>query len=170
MWDAKRILKELADDARRKEIFTAFWKSADDQTKALAIVSLSRALHFRDETIRKMPLEKKAELLASRAGAREFQEMMEAALMHYHTHEATEMMGAFLDLWTIPHQNGSIETDDYKPPVEGQVRDAVRQLEGYYDRKDIALYLASVGLLMGEAWRKATWPVVDEIVPTSSRA
>jgi hypothetical protein len=168
MWDAKRILKELADDAKRKQILTAFWKNADDQTKALAIISLARTLHFRDETIRKMPLDKKVELLGSRAGAREFQEMMEAALMLYHTHEANEMMGAFLDLWTIPHQNGSIESDDYKPPVEGQVRDAVRQLEGYYDKKDIALYLASVGLLMGEAWRTATWPVVDEMTGVKS--
>jgi len=167
MWDARRILKELADESKRKLILTDFWKFSDDQTKALAIVGLARSLHFRDETIRKMPLQKKAELLASRIGAREFEEMMEAALMLYHTHEANEMMGAFLDLWTIPHQNGSIESDDYKPPVEGQVRDAVRQLEGYYDKKDIALYLASVGLLMGEEWRKATWPVVDELVPSS---
>ena len=170
MWDAKRILKELADDDKRKQILSDFWKHSDDQTKALAIVGLARSLHFRDETIRKMPLQKKAELLSSRIGAHEFQEMMEAALMLYHTHEANEMMGAFLDLWTIPHQNGSIESEDYKPPVEGQVRDAVRQLEGFYDKKDIALYLASVGLLMGETWRKATWPVVDEMVATSSRA
>ena len=170
MWDAKRILKELADESKRKEILTAFWKHGDDQTKALAIVSLARALHFRDDTIRKMPPAKKAELLGSRVGAHEFDEIMQAALMHYHTHEKNEMMGAFLDLWTIPHENGSIETDDYKPPVEGQVRDAVRQLEGYYDKRDIALYLASVGLLMGDTWRSATWPVVDEMTTTSSRA
>ena len=167
MWDAKRILKELADDEMRREILTAFWKYGDDQTKALAIVGLARALKFRDETIRKMPLPKKAELLASRIGAHEFDEIMQAALMHYHTHAKNEMMGAFLDLWTIPHENGSIESDDYKPPVEGQVRDAVRQLESYYDRKDIALYLASVGLLMGDTWRSATWPVADEMAQTS---
>ena len=170
MWDSKRILKELADEEKRKTILADFWKFADDQTKALAIVGLARALHFRDETIRKMPLQKKAELLSSRIGAHEFEQVLEAALMHYHTHEAGEMMGAFLDLWTIPHQNGTIDTDDYKPPVEGQVRDAVRQLESYYDKRDIALYLASVGLLMGEEWRKATWPVADEIAGVKSTA
>jgi hypothetical protein len=164
MWDAKRILKELAGDEKRKQILTDFWKFGDDSSKALAIVSLARALHFRDETIRKMPLPKKAELLASRIGSHEFEEMLEAALMQYHTHEANEMMGAFLDLWNIPHKNGSIETDDYKPPVPGQVRDAVRQLESHFDRSDMVLYLASVGLLMGEPWRTATWPVVDEMV------
>jgi hypothetical protein len=73
------------------------------------------------------------------------------------------MMGAFLDLWNIPHQNGSIEAEEYKRPVAGQVRDAVHQLESRYDRREIALYLASAGLLMGDDWREATWPVVDEI-------
>jgi hypothetical protein len=163
MWDAKRILKELTDDEKRKQILTDFWRYGDDSAKAIAIVQLARALHFRDETIRRMPVEKKAELLASRAGSHEFADMLEAALMHYHTHEVNEMMGAFLDLWNIPHQNGSIETEEYKPPVAGQVRDAVHQLESRYDRRDIALYLASVGLLMGEEWREATWPVVDEL-------
>ncbi len=164
MWDAKRIPKELTDDEKRKQILTDFWRYGDDSAKAIAIVQLARSLHFRDETIRKMPVQKKAELLASRVGVHEFEDMLEAALMHYHTHEANEMMGAFLDLWNIPHQNGSIETEDYKPPVAGQVRDAVHQLESRYDRRDIALYLASVGLLMGEGWREATWPVVEEIV------
>jgi hypothetical protein len=170
MWDARRIFKELATEEKRKLILIDFWKFGDDQTKALAILSLARALHFRDETIRKMPLQKKAELLGSRIGSHDFQEMLEAALMQYHTHEANEMMGAFLDLWNIPHKNGSIETEDYKPPVEGQVRDAVRQLESFYDRRDIALYLATVGLLMGEEWRKAAWPVAGEIVDVKSPA
>src|SRR6185503_20463305 len=100
MWDARKILKDLADEEKRKRILAAFWTHADGQTKAMAIVGLARALHFRDETIRKMPVPKKAELLGSRIGAHEFEELFEAALMHYHTHEANEMMGAFLDLWT----------------------------------------------------------------------
>jgi hypothetical protein len=29
----------------------------------------------------------------------------------------------------------------------------------------VAIYLASAGLLMGDDWRAATWPVVDEIAP-----
>ena len=44
-----------------------------------------------------------------------------------------------------------------------KVRGAVRDLEGTYDRRDIALYLASAGLLMTNEWRDATWPVVDEL-------
>ena len=114
-----------------------------------------------------MPAEKKAELLASRIGAPEFDQFLEAALLQYHTHNVNEMMAAFLDRWGVPHTNGSIEGDDYKAPTSEQVKSAVSALESSYDRRDIALYLASAGLLMGDEWRDATWAVVDEMHVTS---
>jgi hypothetical protein len=163
MFTARRILKELADPDRRRRILTAFWKHADAQSKALATVQLAKALHFRDETIRKMPAEKKADLLASRAGSPEAEQALEAALMHYHTHEQTEMLGAFLDQWKIAHVNGSIETDDYTPPTEEQVREAVAALADRFDQRDVAIYLATLGLLMGDPWDQATWPVAEEM-------
>jgi len=168
MWDARRILKEIADSDRRRRILTAFWKHAEPSSKMMATVQLARALHFRDETLRKMPPEKKADLLASRIGVHDFDQFLEMALMAYHTHHANEMMAAFLDRWNVPHNNGSIEADDYKAPDAGAVRDAVREMEGRYDRRDIALYLASAGLLMSEEWRTSAWPVVDELMTTAA--
>jgi hypothetical protein len=162
-WTARRILKELADAGRRRRIAAAFWTHADAQTKAMAIVQLARSLRFRDETIRKMPADKKAELLASRATLPEFEQTLEAALMHYHTHEQNEMLGAFLDAWNIPHVNGSIEVDDYTPPSAEQVREAAGELRGRFDARDVAIYLASLGLLMGEPWDSAAWPTADEL-------
>jgi hypothetical protein len=58
--------------------------------------------------------------------------------------------------------NGSIEGDDYAAPSEEQVREAVKAVDGFQPR-DVAIYLASAGLLMGDDWRAATWPVVDEL-------
>ena len=168
MWDARRILKDIADSDRRRKILTAFWKHAEPSSKMMATAQLARALHFRDETLRKMPPEKKADLLASRIGAHDFDQFLEMALMAYHTHHANEMMAAFLDRWNVPHNNGSIEVDDYKAPDSGAVRDAVREMEGRYDRRDIALYLASAGLLMSEEWRTSAWPVVDELMATAA--
>lgn len=159
-WSARRILKELADP---KSVLTAFWRWADPPSKAMATALLAKALHFREETLRKMPVEKKAELLAARAGQPEFEQYLEMGLMQHHTHEKAEMMAAFLDRWNVPHVNGSIEDEDYTPPTVDQVRSAVKELEGTYDRRDIALYLASAGLLMSTPWREATWPVVVEL-------
>ena len=161
MWNARRILREIADADLRQKVLRAFWRYADPPAKAMAIVQLSKSLHFRDETIRKMSAEKKTELLASRASAPEFEQTLETALMQYHTHEANEMMAAFLDRWGVPHVNGSIETDDYRVPSADAVRSAVHDLN--FESRDVALYLASAGLLMGGEWADAAWPVVDEI-------
>src|SRR5947207_15892127 len=85
MWSARRILTDLTDRTRRRAILTAFWRYGDDAAKAMAAVQLARALHFLDETIRRMSIEKKAEQLAGRAGAAEFEQTFETALMLYHT-------------------------------------------------------------------------------------
>ena len=164
MWTARRILKEIADAGRRRTILTSFWKHADTQSKLMAQMQLAKALHFRDETIRKMPPEKKADLLASRIGVGEFDQFLEIALMQYHTHHANAMMGAFLDRWGVPHENGSIEAEEYKVPDAAAVRAAVSEFESQYDKRDVALYLATAGLLMADEWREATWPVVEELL------
>src|SRR5947209_4761780 len=163
MWTARRILKDLADADRRRRIAAAFWKHADASSKAMATVQLAKSLHFRDETIRKLPAEKKSELLASRAALPELEPTIEAALMHYHTHEQNEMLGAFLDACGIPHVNGSIEVDEYTPPAEAQVREAVAALRDRFDVRDVAIYLASLGVLMGEPWDRAAWPVIEDL-------
>ncbi len=162
MWTARRIIKELADHDHRRRILVAFWRFGDDTAKLIAVAQLAKALHFREESIRKMPVEKKADLFASRASGPEFEQALDAALMHYHTHEQSALLAAFLDHWKIPHVNGSIESDDYSAPSADQVREAVRELNTFPSR-DVAIYLASAGLLMGEDWRASTWPVVDEM-------
>lgn len=167
IWNTRRILREIADDDRRQRILRAFWRYADAPTKAIATAQLAKALHFRDETIRKMTPEKRCDLLASRIGSNEFEQTFETALMQYHTHEANEMMAAFLDRWGVPHVKGSIETDNYTPPSTDAVRSAVSELQSRYDPRDIALYLASAGLLMGGPWQEATWPVVEEIIASA---
>ena len=163
MWTARRILKELADPDRRRAILAAFWKHGDNHARLMAQMHLAKALHFRDETIRKMPPEKKADLLASRIGVPEFDQFLEMGLMAWHTHNQNKMMAAFLDRWSVPHNDGSIEADEYKVPSANEVRDAVKALEREYDKRDVLLYLATAGLLMAEEWRDATWPVVDEL-------
>jgi hypothetical protein len=164
MWTARRILKELADSDRRRSILTTFWKHADTQHRLVVQMQLAKLLKFREETIRKMPPEKKADLLASRIGIPELDQYLEMALMAYHTTQKTEMMASFLDRWNVPHENGSIETDEYTVPTSDQVREAVK--ETTYDPTDVRIYLATAGLLMAEGWRDATWPVVDELVAT----
>ena len=164
MWNARNILTKIADPDRRRRVLAAFWKHGETHAKLLAQMQLAKALHFREETIRKMPPEKKADLLGSRAASPEFEQTLEMALMQYHTHEQNGMMAAFLDEWKIPHENGSIEADEYPTPSSDQIREAVNKLTSY-EQRDVALYLATAGLLMGDDWRESAWPVVEELVP-----
>lgn len=162
-WDARHILRQIADADLRRDVLSSFWRHGDLQSRAMAAAQLAKALHFREETIRKMPPAKKADLLATRLTAPEFEQVLEMALMQYHTHDRNEMLGAFLDHWKVPHKDGSIEEDEYATPNSDQVRDAVNTLT-QYPKRSVALYLASAGLLMGGEWRESTWPVVDELV------
>lgn len=167
MWTARRILKDLATPDERQEILTAFWRSGEETARHVAVAHLAKALHFREQTLRKSPPEKKAELLAARLGAPELEETFEIALMNWHTATARDLMTAFLDRWGVPHENGVIEAEDYAVPDERAVETAVEELSGTWPLRKILLYLASAGLLMGEAlpaWRDATWPVVDRRV------
>ena len=83
MWNSRRILREIADADLRQRILRAFWRYADATTKAVATAQLAKALHFRDETIRKVSAEKKSELLASRIGAAEFEQTLENFAAHH---------------------------------------------------------------------------------------
>lgn len=161
-WTARRILGSIADPELRKIILTSFWKQADQTLRAVTTAQLAKAMRFREETVRKAPAEKKAEWLGSRIQSAELEDAFEAALMVFHTTRQKQMLTAFLDLWAVPHNEGSIEEDEYQIPASSQVSDAVEALKDQYPIREITVYLASAGLLMGGAWREATWPVVEK--------
>lgn len=172
-WKARRIFKEICDSGRRRAVILSFWTDAETEVRDLVTARLARNLRFREETLRKAPVEKKAELLGTQLHVAEFQEPLEMALMLYHTGQAKKLLAAFLDFWKIEHVDGSIETDDYKIPGVPDVEGAVDALRSQFEVRDIILYLATAGLLMGQTeprWRESTWPVVDRLMPELTRA
>ena len=163
-WPARRILKELCSPQRRRDNLLAFWTRGDQASRRMAQAQLAKSLHFRDESMRKLPPEKKADLLAARLASIDFEPHFEAALLTFHVLERGELMGAFLDAWGIRHKDGSIEDDDYTVPGREKVESAVASLAERFATDDILLYVATAGLVMGQGmpeWREATWPVVD---------
>ena len=161
-WTARRILRDLADSDRRRAILADFWRLAEPDERAAAQAYLAKKLHFRDVSIRKLPPERKGELLAARLADPEAEHYLAMALMQYHLHHARELMGAFLDQWEIPHQDGAIE-GDVEAPTAAAVSAAAAELTGRFPVADVRLYLATAGLLMGEEWSEAMWPQVDSM-------
>jgi hypothetical protein len=165
-WTGRRILKELCDAPRRRQILLTFWKEGEDDARNLVVAALARNLNFRLDSIRKAPPEKKADLLAMQLHVPQFEEPLELALMLWHTSHARELLSAFLDAWKIPHVDGSIEAEEYTVPKPADVTKAAATLGKSYPVEDIILYLATAGLLMGHeepAWREATWPEVERL-------
>jgi hypothetical protein len=170
MWDSRRILKDLTDVDRKRKVAIAFWKYSDAQPKALVTAKLAQAMRFRDESFRKLPMEKKADFLAQRSQLADYTQFFDIALLQYHTHEMNELMGVFLDAWKIPHENGEIEAEEYSAPTSEQARDAVAAAGDRFDKRDVAIYFATAGLMMGDDWRASLWPVVDELAPQLATA
>ena len=165
-WTARRILKELCGTSQRRSILAAFWREAEPDTKNMVIAALARNLNFRLDSIKKATPERKGELLGMQLHIAQFEEPMEIALMLYHTGQAKELLGAFLDSWKIPHVDGSIEVEEYPIPTAAAVARSSARLKDRFPEADIALYLATAGLLMGRdepKWREATWPEVERI-------
>lgn len=171
-WTVRRILREICDPPRRRAVLASFWKEAEEDARQLVASALARNLNFRLDSIRKATPERKAELLGMQLSAPALQEPLQMALVLYHTSVAKSLVAAFLDHWKIPHVDGSIEVDEYPIPDEKEVRGAVDNLGSRFEPRDIALYLATAGLMMGAEeprWREATWPVVDQMAPELDR-
>jgi hypothetical protein len=167
-WKARRILKEICDPERRRAVLLSFWSEAEPEVRHLVLSRLAASVRFREESLRKAADTRKAELLATQLHLPEFQEPLEIALMVYHTSRAKDLLAAFLDFWKIEHVGGSIEVDDYQIPSADDVARAVAEFRGRFPLRDILLYLATAGLLMGVSepkWRNATWPHVDRLLP-----
>lgn len=165
-WNARTILTRLCDADTRRKVAISFWKQGDAHARALALAHMAKVMHFRDETLRKAPVEKKGEWLLSRVGAPELNDCFEMGLMIYHTDEKGALMGDLLDRWGIPHVNGTIEVEEYVAPTREKVEAAVNELSDKYSKRDLATYLATAGLLMGNSekeWREAMWPVADRL-------
>lgn len=167
-WTVRRILTELCDLERRQAIALAFWRHASGEERSAAITRLAQAMRFREVALRKAPAEKRADWLLARLADPRLAHLFEVALVAYHTNQAKELLAACLDRWGVPHQDGLIEVEDPPVPSAEAVVASLPELEERFPRRDLLLYLASAGLLMGPGWAEATWPAVDRALTTAT--
>lgn len=166
-FSTRRILIDLCDAERRLEIARCFWRHATPEARRTAVGVLAKAIRFRDQKVKEAPVEKKAAWSVSRFQDPELATLWTEALAVFHLTERRALMAACLDSWGVPHDDGVVETDDYTFPDPPTLGATIPTLAETFAGGDLALYLATAGLIMGHddpRWRAAAWPAAEALV------
>jgi hypothetical protein len=130
------------------ELFWADEHSADQQLEAVG--SIATHMKFRPRSVVALPPEKKAKYLASLPNVSD--SVAARALVNYHLDQQRPMMGAFLDLLGIPHENGLISEETVAKPETDQVKHAVSELATRFPAEDVSLYLGTLVSQDPDTW------------------
>ena len=152
-----RLWKKMTLPHRQKAAL-AFWQAdeaIDDQVQAAMLIAQQKK--FRPKFVLGLDDERKSKHLASMANLPE--QVAARALIAYHLEAQRPMMGAFLDVLGITHENGVIQEDDVKPDG-AKLAPAVDAIEKAYPADDVSLYLNVLLCQDPETWGGLR-PIVD---------
>jgi len=147
---------------RRIDAADLFWNdehSADQQLEAVA--SIATHMKFRPKSVLTLEPERRAKYLATLPTMSDA--IAARALVNYHLERQRPMMGAFLDLLGIPHENGLINDENVSKPDAAKVKEAAKALAEKFGADDTALYFATLVSQDPETWEA----LVDIVEPTA---
>jgi len=136
---------------RRLDAADLFWNdehSADQQLEAVA--SIATHMKFRPKSVLTLAPEKRAKYLATLPTMTDT--IAARALVNYHLERQRPMMGAFLDLLGIEHENGLINDENVAKPDAAKVKSAAAELATKFPPEDVSLYFATLVSQDPEAW------------------
>jgi hypothetical protein len=145
-----RIWKRLPAE-RRLAAAEPFWRdeqSTDQQVEAIGAIAAH--MKFRIKSVLALPTEKRVKYLTTLPNISDA--IVARALVAYHLEHQRPMMGAFLDLLGITHDNGLIAEDTAQKPDPEKLRAAAAELATKYPADDVALYLATLISQDPETW------------------
>ena len=114
------------------------------------MAALAAHMKFRAKSVVALPIEKKAKYLATLPGVSDT--VAARALVNYHLERQRPMMGAFLDLIGIAHENGLISEENLPKPDAAKVKQAAQELAARFPAEDVSLYLATLVSQDPETW------------------
>jgi hypothetical protein len=129
----------------------AFW--ADEQAaleQAEAVALIARQIKFRPKSVISLPVDRKAKHLA---GMAQVSDLLAARLIiAYHLEHQRPMMGAFLDLLGIAHEDGLIKDENPATPDAATLDKAAKELATKYPKNDVARYFWALLWQDPETW------------------
>ena len=156
-----RLWKRMSSDQRQRAAL-AFWadpEATDDQVQAAFLIAQQKK--FRPKTVIGLDLDRKAKHLATVAGVTD--QIAARALVTYHLAEQRPMMGAFLDLLGIAHEDGLINDENVVKPDAEKLKAAAGELVTKFPAEDALLYFATLVSQDPETWE----PLVDVVEPSA---
>ena len=136
---------------RRLDAADLFWNdehSADQQMEAVA--SIASHMKFRPRSVLALAPERRAKYLAQLPNVTDA--IAARALVSYHLERQRPMMGAFLDLVGITHENGLIAEENVPKPDAAKVKAAAKELATKFPEDEVSLYLATLVSQDPETW------------------
>ena len=136
---------------RRIDAADLFWNdehSADQQLEAIGAIATH--MKFRPRSILSLTPEKRAKYLAQLPTISDA--IAARALVNYHLERQRPMMGAFLDLLGITHDNGLINEENVPKQDAAKLKQAAADLAAKYPADDVALYLDTLVSQDPETW------------------
>jgi len=136
---------------RRLDAADLFWNdehSADQQMEAVA--SIASHMKFRPRSVLALAPEKRAKYLAQLPNVTDA--IAARALVSYHLERQRPMMGTFLDLVGISHENGLISEENLPKPDAAKVKAAAKELATKFPPDEVSLYLATLVSQDPETW------------------
>jgi hypothetical protein len=152
-----RIWRRMSIE-RRTEAADFFWndeQSAEQQLEAVAAISTH--MKFRPKSVLSLAPERRAKYLATLPNVSDA--IAARALVGFHLERQRPMMGAFLDLLGIEHDNGLINDDKVVKPDAAKVKAAATELATKFPAGDVSLYLSTLVSQDPETWE----PLVDVV-------
>ena len=115
---------------------------------------VAKVMRFRPHAIRKLPLEKRAQVARDWIAKKHSAELCYELFGTYLVRTKNELVTGFLDATGVPHDKGMIENLEQARPDPARIGGAVAELDKKFSSEDVTLYLA----LCAEQW-----PGVDEL-------
>ena len=148
---------------RRVDAAGLFWDdehSAEQQVEAVSAIATH--MKFRPRSVLGLAPDKRAKYLAQLPTVTDT--IAARALVNYHLERQRPMMGAFLDLLGIAHENGLISEENLAKPDADKVKQAAQELAEKFPADEVSLYLATLVSQDPETWES----LVDVAEQTAS--
>jgi hypothetical protein len=142
-------LKQFTDES-----FLTMYESMAEQGFGPLDHEVAKALRFRPQAIRKLPMAKRAKkahaILISRGQAELCYELFGSYLIQ----QRKELVTGFLDATNVKHEDGMLEDLEENTPDVDKIADAVKQLDTQFEASDVTLYLSIAA---------EQWPGISEL-------